>query len=615
MSTKNSIRTGTGKATFGSVSVTAKSKKAQQHQSTFSASINDMKSLLPKYDEVSSFANKYGRDIAKTGGSIPKPGRSIKKLNIEDLPRKYSNSNYVVPEKGKLKPKSRGKIPGDYDLISKFDTTVFTPDSKLTQEMASKLKMDFKSKKDSKSSLLRTENPKQDFAKLSSNIITGIESDLGFGFRSKLDTSATIGHRSLRNDKPTNPEVAMQKAARKTETSIQALKKKINSKRDQWNNEKFGWDGYHYKEPEGIVAKQCLASDKLVANSTPPNEKLAEMSRHFRQSLNINTDMRKAIKTPKSSIIKSGARDKHVSGNASPTSESPGSAEEDVLEYENPCKSILLSRSTGFQVPEKKRHAKTEVNSKLPSDAVSVVGPRRRSNKELSGVMKLQTLLDVNSKENSYDICGNKIEAEEADIPYQKFDFGELKQATTSLVNSFPKTRASKTEMTVQTSPILKTSTEEVKIMPEHFYVHSPKPRGAKDKIEAQDLIKQRLGESVKNVDDAATIASRLGSLMTRVAMSKKTEGASKVSVDTVSLARELRELASSMEKDYGMDGVASQTSGTVETQTDHQNKNLPQPKFTKQMSYTDQLVLRKLREVRQLWTKGADESQSTEDI
>ena len=192
-------------------------------------------------------------------------------------------------------------------------------------------------------------------------------------------------------------------------------------------------------------------------------------------------------------------------------------------------------------------------------------------------------------------------------------DFEDLKDATSRLAE-LPKSSSNSTNNNGAITKVDSVTQKdygggETKILSENFY--QPPDKGQMQKRETgvnvpvDDFLKQRLGESVKTVDDAATIATRLGSLMTRVAMSKSSHS-SNGSLDTVSLARELREIASSMEKDYGgVLGVSSQTSGNVETQTEREQKLMPQPKFTKEMSYTDQLLLQKLRSVQHEWGKN----------
>ena len=234
-----------------------------------------------------------------------------------------------------------------------------------------------------------------------------------------------------------------------------------------------------------------------------------------------------------------------------------------------------------------------------------------KSSLDLSGIIPLNSLLDSHPERRSI------MKKYENGQPDQKnsngrhmIDFEDPKGAKSSASPDLPKTNNNSGVMTKVDSITQKDyGGGETKILAENFYTPPEKPMVQKKEtgvnVLVDDFLKQRLGESVKTVDDAATLATRLGSLMTRVATSKSSQSGT---LDAVSLARELREIASSMEKDYGgVLGVSSQTSGNVETQTEKEQKLMPQPKFTKDMSYTDQLLLQKLRSSQNEWGKTAN--------
>ena len=147
-----------------------------------------MKSLLPGYDEATAFAYQQGRTMGRQGlpGAMPKPGRSVPKLNIEDLPMQFASNEVVLTGKNhRSSLKSRQKVtPDDYNLMSKFDAAVFNPDAKLTQAVASKLKSNIKSKaaRDVQANSV-TDNVRADYLKIKSNVLGEIENELGFGFR------------------------------------------------------------------------------------------------------------------------------------------------------------------------------------------------------------------------------------------------------------------------------------------------------------------------------------------------------------------------------------------------------------------------------------------------
>ena len=147
-----------------------------------------MKSLLPGYDEATEFAYQQGRTMGRQGlpGAMPKPGRSVPKLKIEDLPMQFASNEVVLAGKTRSSLKSRQKamLPDDYNLMSKFDAAVFNPDAKLTQAVASKLKSSIKSKAtmDVQANSV-TDNVRADYLKMKSNVMGEIENELGFGFR------------------------------------------------------------------------------------------------------------------------------------------------------------------------------------------------------------------------------------------------------------------------------------------------------------------------------------------------------------------------------------------------------------------------------------------------
>ena len=150
---------------------------------------------------------------------------------------------------------------------------------------------------------------------------------------------------------------AMENAAKKTEVSVKALKKRLNSKKEEWNNDQFLLDSYRVKEPR---IPGSPFSSKSRGSTQPPNEKLKEISDSFRKSLKVNIDMKRAIKTPRSSSTAGKtAKDKGIDLSSSMESmgqsntSASGTAKGQSREYDSESgrSSSLFTRSNALYHP------------------------------------------------------------------------------------------------------------------------------------------------------------------------------------------------------------------------------------------------------------------------
>lgn len=132
-----------------------------------------------------------------------------------------------------------------------------------------------------------------------------------------------------------------------------------------------------------------------------------------------------------------------------------------------------------------------------------------------------------------------------------------------------------------------------------------------------------QLKESVKTIDHAAKMAEKLGSLMSRVAVQQNAktsnESSTSTSEDVQKRASHLRRVADQAQRSLKLHTISCGTSpgreNEIQTQTENLNNNKPTDssafEFTPEMSYTDQLILKKLRKIHQ---SNSNTSTSTTD-